>query len=433
MNKRKIHIVTVVLVILLLFCTTMTCLAQEENINAQAISLYDKNPKENIPFQMTNMFPGDSKTQYYRVSVSYTGTITVSFQALVKEGKEGLGKALSAKVKLLNTDEVLYEGIIADMPRLDHTLTTETEAQTQELCYEIIIILATDVTNEYQNCNMTADLSWWVEGSGSEEPPETEEPLTPSEDEEPSKPSEYDSTKPSEEELAAPSEEENDKSEAGSLVAPNTGDNSHFAMWLVMSVVIVVVLPVMIRYRRNGQDSDRRSLSRLLRGILLGVLLAGGLGITTLALIYEKVSVEDNYFATGTVSVCLNDNQPIFDEAVLFEPGMIIKKEFTLRNDSTCDVYYKLYFSELDGELAEALTVVVADGKNTIYRCALTDMEEAKAEEANGLLREGEERRMTITFYVPEECDNSIQDQTIWFDLHVDAVQAVNNPDGLFK
>lgn len=432
MNKRKIHIVTVVLVILLLFCTSMTCLAQGQK-NAQAISLYDKNPKENIPFQMTNMFPGDSKTQYYRVSVSYTGTITVSFQAIVKDGKEGLGKALSAKVKLLNTDEVLYEGIIADMPRLDHTLTTEAEAQTQELCYEIILSLATDVTNEYQNCSMTADLSWWAEGSGSEESPETKEPSKPSEDEEPSKPSEDDSTKPSEEESAAPSEEEGDKSEGGSLVAPNTGDDSHFTMWLVMSVVIVGVLLVMIRYRRNGQDGDRRSRNRLLRGILLGVLLAGGLGITTLALIYEKVSVEDNYFATGTVNVCLNDNQPIFDEAVLFEPGMIIKKEFTLRNDSTCDVYYKLYFSELDGELAEALTVVVADGKSTIYRGALTDMEEAKAEEANGLLREGEERRMTITFYVPEECDNSIQDQTIWFDLHVDAVQAVNNPGGLFK
>ena len=403
MNKRKIHIATVVLVILLLFCTTMTCLAQGESIIAQAISLYDKNPKENIPFQMTNMFPGDSKTQYYRVSVSYTDTITVSFQAIVKEGKEGLGKALSAKVKLLNTDEVLYEGIIADMPRLDYTLTTKAKAQTQELCYEIILSLATDVTNEYQNCNMTADLSWWAEGSGSEE------------------------------ESAAPSEEEGDKSEGGSLVAPDTGDDSHFTMWLVMSVVIVVALLVMIRYRRNGQDSDSRSQNRLFRGILLGVLLAGGLSITTLALVYDKVSVEDNYFATGTVSICLNDNQPIFDEAILFEPGMVVKKEFTLRNDSTCDVYYKLYFSKLDGELAEALTVVVADGNNTIYRGALADMVEVKAEEAKGLLREGEERSMTITFYVPKECDNSIQDQTVWFDLQADVVQAVNNPDGLFE
>lgn len=419
---------------------------------AQALSLHNKNPDENVPFQMTNMFPGDSETHYYRVNVSYTGTVTVSFQATAREGDVELAEALEARIRLMNTDQMLYEGTIADMPQVDHVLTAGSETKTEELFYEITVGLGTDVGNEYQNLSLTADLAWWAEGADS-----PTEPSGPDGGDEPTVPSgpddEDESTEPSE---PGGGEPESDVSEGGSLTAPpRTGDESRVMMWLAaLSVTLAAMILVLVRYPRReqilvsagasgqvgqtkqpghcGQAGVQKSRRRLKLGIFLVVLLILAFGITSLALAYQKAAVEGNLFQTGNVSISLNDGQPIFDEDMLFEPGMVVVKDFTLRNDSSCDVYYRLYFSDIVGEFAEVLTVTVADGENVIFQDKLAGMNGVKSEGAAGLLGEGQERTMTITFQVPEDCGNLMQGQTILFCLKADAVQAVNNPSGHF-
>lgn len=406
---------------------------------AVALSLHNSNPKENVPFRLTNMFPGDSKTQYYRVSVSYTGTITVIFQASTEVGGEKLGEVLEARVKLINTDEVLYEGKLADMPQLKHVLTTDSETRTEELYYEITVGLSTSVGNEYQNKSLAADLSWWAEGTAS--------PDEPQDSTEPGGGDDTDQSESTDNEDAA-------GSEGGSLTSPpNTRDDSRLMMWLVsIAVTMAAIILVLVRYRRNelpvsavvpdsgleqlrqtGSATVQNSRKKLFLGIFLTAFLILGWGITSLALVYQKVTVEENLFVTGSVSISLNDDKPVFDDDMLFEPGMVVKKDFTLRNDGTGDVYYRLYFTNIEGDCAEFLAVEITDGENIIFQGSLADMNGEKSEGADGLLLEGEEREMTITFRVPKDCGNVMQGRTILFDLNADAVQAVNNPSQLFE
>ena len=97
------------------------------------------------------------------------------------------------------------------------------------------------------------------------------------------------------------------------------------------------------------------------------VLLVAMLVITTSALIASFVSVEDSIFEMGVVKIDLNGGQTIFDGSDWnVEPGQAIKKDFTLRNDSTVDVYYRLYLENVTGSLQECLVFEIYDGDQKI-------------------------------------------------------------------
>lgn len=416
MNRRKLGI-TIILMVLLLLCNTMMCFAQEEKyLSEQVLSLNAKNPEENSSFQMTNMFPGDSTTQYYRLGVSYTGTITVNFHAVATGGEEKISEVLEVKVRWADTGELLYEGSLADMPVLGRELSTDSKSRTEELTYEVTVGLSTSVGNEYQNKKLIAELSWWAE---VDETPEPSEPGSGGNSTEPSEP------------------ESGEIQTGGSLTNPPTGDESPIFMWIaVIFASIAVVLLILARYRRRRlvMPVVIQSRRRLFFGVFLALFLMLGLGITSVALIWQKVAVEENLFQTGIVSINLNDGQPVFRRDMFFEPGMVIEEDFTLSNeDSTCDVYYRLYFTEVKGDLAEVLQVEVFDGDTTIFEGTLADMNGRESEGADGILREGETRAMTIVFRVPGDCGNLMQGSTVLFDLNADAVQTVNNPGGLFE
>ena len=131
--------------------------------NEVSIELYRKHSEENYSFKESNMFPGDSVTKYYRVKVAYSDDVTVHYKAKVDHGYEKLAEALQIKVRLINTNETLYEGLIKDMPEsVTHKLTFS-KSTTDEICYEITASLDTSTGNEYQNKDLVADFCWWVE------------------------------------------------------------------------------------------------------------------------------------------------------------------------------------------------------------------------------------------------------------------------------
>ena len=108
-----------------------------EKAIAEALRLYKKNPQENEPFKVTNMFPGDKETKYFRVRVSHNGTVTVRYHADVRQGSEKLAEVLKVKITLLTTGEEMYDGLMRDMPKsLSHTLNSNGDAE-DELYYEI--------------------------------------------------------------------------------------------------------------------------------------------------------------------------------------------------------------------------------------------------------------------------------------------------------
>lgn len=134
---------------------------------AATIELYNKQPEENTPFQVGNMFPGDANTKYFRVRVSYHDKITVHYKATVRPGYEKLAEVLKVRVNLLSTGETMYDGLMRDMPEsLTHKLASKKSA-TDELYYEITAYLDTSVGNDYQNKDLIADFKWWVEETGN--------------------------------------------------------------------------------------------------------------------------------------------------------------------------------------------------------------------------------------------------------------------------
>ena len=140
---------------------------------ATSVKLFSKRPEENTPFQVGNMFPGDGETKYYRVQVSYHDAVTVHYHAAVRPGYEKLAEVMRVRVKLLTTGETMYDGLMRDMPEsLTHKLASN-KSTTDELYYEITAYLDTSVGNDYQNKDLIADFSWWVEETENLDSPQT--------------------------------------------------------------------------------------------------------------------------------------------------------------------------------------------------------------------------------------------------------------------
>ena len=190
--------------------TTSTKSTAAETKQAATIELYDKQPEDNTPFNVTNMFPGDSETKYFRVRVSYHDKVTVHYKATVREGYEKLAEVLKVKIKLLTTGETMYDGLMKDMPASVTYNLASAESTTTELYYEITAYLDTSVGNEYQNKDLVADFSWWVEETGNLEPP------------------------------------------------PKTGDNANILLWACLAAASggVIILLLFTRRRREEKEEE---------------------------------------------------------------------------------------------------------------------------------------------------------------------------------
>ncbi len=181
-----------------------------ETKKAATIELYDKQPEDNTPFNVTNMFPGDSETKYFRVRVSYHDKVTVHYKAAVREGYEKLAEVLKVKIKLLTTGETMYDGLMKDMPKSVTYKLSSAESTTTELYYEITAYLDTSVGNEYQNKDLVADFSWWVEETGNLEPP------------------------------------------------PKTGDNANILLWACLAAASGSVIILLLFTRRRREEKEEK-------------------------------------------------------------------------------------------------------------------------------------------------------------------------------
>lgn len=163
------------------------------------------------------------------------------------------------------------------------------------------------------------------------------------------------------------------------------------------------------------------------------IILSICLCITTFALVWSTVSVENNLFQTGIVKINLNDGKPVIEEhEFLFEPGMTVKKDFFIENQSTWDVYYKLYFTDVEGGLADVLEVTIRDGNNVLYKGKAKELTKEYVAAANDILKLNERRNLSVYFHFPEEAGNDAQNLYLSFSMSADAVQTKNNPHKLF-
>ena len=163
------------------------------------------------------------------------------------------------------------------------------------------------------------------------------------------------------------------------------------------------------------------------------MILALCLTITTFALVYATVSVDNNLFHTGEVKINLNDGNPvIYEHEFLFEPGMTVKKEFFIENESTWAVYYKIYFDDIEGGLANVLDVTVTDGEKVLYSGKVNELTRHNVTAADDTLEIGQRRNLTVFFHFPEAAGNEAQNLRLSFTLCAEATQTKNNPYRLF-
>ena len=180
--------------------------------------------------------------------------------------------------------------------------------------------------------------------------------------------------------------------------------------------------------------SERKKTDKkLAASVLTIVVLAVCLCVTTFALVYSTVTVENNLFQTGTVKINLNDGRPVIEEhEFLFEPGMTVEKKFFLENQSSWDVYYRLYLDNVEGGLADVLDVSICDGETVLYSGKAIDLTKEKVGAADDILRLHERRELKVCFHYPKSAGNKTQSLYLSFTMSADAVQTKNNPQRLF-
>lgn len=180
--------------------------------------------------------------------------------------------------------------------------------------------------------------------------------------------------------------------------------------------------------KQNSSTSKKLTAS-----VATVILLAVCLCITTFALVWATVSVDNNLFHTGTVKINLNDGKPVIEEhEFLFEPGMTVKKDFFIENQSTWDVYYKLYFDDIEGGLADVLDISVRCGDAVLFEGKANELTKENVGAADDVLKLNERRELSMYFHFPEEAGNSAQNLILTFSMKADAVQTKNNPNKLF-
>lgn len=176
-----------------------------------------------------------------------------------------------------------------------------------------------------------------------------------------------------------------------------------------------------------------KTAKKLTGSVITIILLAAYLCITTFALIYSTVAAENNLFQTGAVKINLNDGRPVIEEhEFLFEPGMTVEKSFFLENQSTWDVYYKLYFDDMEGGLSDILDVSIRSGDTVLFQGKAAALTKETVGAADDILKLNERRELTLSFHYPEGGGNSGQALYLSFALKADAVQTKNNPNRLF-
>ena len=180
--------------------------AEEE---AEVLYLYDRNPGDNTPFNVTNMFPGDIETKYFLVRVVHKGDIILRFHAEVRPGYEKLAEVLKCRVVLPESGDILYDGLMRDMPEsLNVDLQTDSEV-TNEVYYEITAYLETSVGNEYMQTELVADFTWWVE-------------------------------------------------ETDNLGPAHTSDGLEYTVWIIVAAASLIIIIILAARLRKGESFDER-------------------------------------------------------------------------------------------------------------------------------------------------------------------------------
>ncbi len=155
---------------------------------------------------------------------------------------------------------------------------------------------------------------------------------------------------------------------------------------------------------------------------------------TTIVFALSVAKVENNEYGTGVVKINLNDGKPVITEdEFIFEPGMTVNKDFFLQNQSSCDVYYRIYFKNVEGGLKDILQVSITSEGELLFSGTPNQLSNKNVMISDAELKINETKNMQISFVFPKDAENEAQDLSLRFDLAADAVQTKNNNNKEFE
>lgn len=168
--------------------------------------------------------------------------------------------------------------------------------------------------------------------------------------------------------------------------------------------------------------------------IFVLVLLILCLCITSFALAYANLVSRANLFTTAEVKLSLQDGAPVFDAVENIEPGATIEREFFVKNTGTADAYYKFYFTNISGDLAKYLQLIIREGDKVLFNGVAANFTKENAVVFDDEpITVGETRMYVMSVHLPEFVGNNVQNLIFYFDFKADAVQSKNNPNKLFE
>lgn len=209
--------------------TKLVVVDQSDGENV-TLKIYRDHAEDSTPFQVKNMFPGDSETNSYYLEASYKGSVTVHFHAEICSGYEKLAEVLKCRVSV-DGETLLYDGLMRDMPQSISYALPGSSGTTETFVYNITVYLDTSVGNEYMEKELYADFQWWVNEDSSDTPTAPTDPIAPTWPNDP-----------------------------GELIPPKTGDNMHLCIWFLIamaSILLNIVLLCMeLRRKDEKQEED---------------------------------------------------------------------------------------------------------------------------------------------------------------------------------
>lgn len=175
--------------------------------------------------------------------------------------------------------------------------------------------------------------------------------------------------------------------------------------------------------------NEQKLKKKLTFMIITVILLICGLTITSVALVSSIVSIRNNHFSMSMgVELTVNDGKPVVDVTdMVYEPGGTYTSEFPIANLGSFDVWYRVYLTDVEGELKDDITVTVKEKDGTVL-CKGTMNTLTADKVMTGTLAAGEEKTLYIEFYFSPDADNSAQGQSVSFHITADATQKKNNP-----
>lgn len=157
------------------------------------------------------------------------------------------------------------------------------------------------------------------------------------------------------------------------------------------------------------------------------------LAVTTFALLVTTVSVYNNLFTTGSVSVQFNGGKKVFSETdLLLSPGQTLERPMTITNIGEAPAYCRIYIENVRGSLNEALLFHIYDDGQLVKTVRPCDFTAQNALKLPAALQPGETYSYLVQVVMEENGGNTYTESGVTFDFIVHAVQAVNNPDREF-